>query len=442
MKRILFCLPLAAILLNSCNPNLEEVSPTSSANLDFSKYVAVGDFITAGYTNGGLNQESQKYAYPNILAQQFATVGSPATFMQPDFPEGSQMITLDNITNGSPAYSNTAQNDAFLALPCSSAPASIIFPRYAGQTNRLQNLGVPGLKMAQLELKDVGNSANQDPATFNPYFERMLPANDQSTYFGLYSKTNASFFTCWFGIADIANYALSGGTCGKLISIDDIRKYLPRMLDSVSAGGKKYGVIANVPSIKFWGFATIKPLELQTKLQNQANNPNLNIWIVATKVTGGFETIPVRQNDYLTPNGLAALGKNGHGLSETDPLTDKEVLDFQEASNVDNRISGNASSINNIINALVTLKTGKYINKVAIADMQGLYGTLVNGVIYNGVKYDLKPITGGFYSNDNFTPTARGQAIIANRFIQTINEKFGSSIFEVNVNNYPGIKLP
>jgi hypothetical protein len=333
--------------------------------------------------------------------------------------------------------------NAFLASACTPPPASTVFPRYNGETNSLQNLGLPGMSVLQLLRPGLGNSSNQGtPANYNPYFERMLPANDNRTYFRLFNKSNPTFFTCWLGMGDVVNYAMNGGSCGTLPTNAQIQALVTRMVDSLSAGGTKRGVIANIPSVQYLGFAKVKPLELQAKFQQQANDPNLKIWITSLLRANdtNFEVIPVRTNDFITPAGLAALGKNGHGLSQGDPLTAKEVLDIHEVTVLEDRISING--FNKIINTLVTVESSKYYNKVVLADMQSLYGTLSNGVIYDGVKYDLKPVTGGFYSNDYFSPTARGQAIIANTFIQAINDKFGASIFKVNVNNYPALKLP
>jgi hypothetical protein len=446
MKRILYFLPLAGLFLNSCKPNLEEVSPFAG-NLDFSKYVAVGDYITAGYTNGGLNQESQKYAYPNIIAQQFATVGGPVTFAQPEFPGGSQMIVLDNINNGTPTFSNTEDMYTFLSSACTPPTAANTFPRYAGNSDALQNLGVPGLSVLQFLRPGLGNEANKgNAANFNPYFERMLPAGDNRTYMRLANKSQPTFFTCWFGMADVVNYAMSGASCGTLPTTAQFQSLMTSMIDSLSAKGTKPGVVANIPSFQYLGFARIKSLELQDKLQKQTNNSNLKIWVKVLKIynspANGYDTTPITDKDYITPAGLAALGKNGHGLSEADPLTEKEVLDQKEADFLESRISVSKPNYNAIIDTLLNGKTSKYRNKVVMTNMQQLYGTLANGVIYNGVKYDLKPVTGGFYSFDYFSPTSRGQAIIANKFIQTINERFATKIFEVNVNDYPSYKLP
>ena len=41
--------------------------------IDLSRYVAIGDSITAGYADGALYFDGQKNAYPNILAAQFKT---------------------------------------------------------------------------------------------------------------------------------------------------------------------------------------------------------------------------------------------------------------------------------------------------------------------------------------------------------------------------------
>ena len=51
-------------------------------HLDLSKYVALGDSITSGYTDGALFYEGQLHSFANLLAEQFTLVGG-GNFKQP-----------------------------------------------------------------------------------------------------------------------------------------------------------------------------------------------------------------------------------------------------------------------------------------------------------------------------------------------------------------------
>ncbi|GBL35587.1 hypothetical protein EMGBS15_11820 [Filimonas sp.] len=67
------------IILFSCKPNLK-VNPVSSGEADFSRYVAIGNSLTAGYTDGALYKDGQINSYPNMLASQFMQAGGEEEF--------------------------------------------------------------------------------------------------------------------------------------------------------------------------------------------------------------------------------------------------------------------------------------------------------------------------------------------------------------------------
>src|SRR5690606_39546474 len=54
----------------------------TSGTANLSKYVSVGNSLTAGYADGALYITGQKNSYPNIMAQQFAFAGG-GEFYQP-----------------------------------------------------------------------------------------------------------------------------------------------------------------------------------------------------------------------------------------------------------------------------------------------------------------------------------------------------------------------
>src|SRR5580698_9942348 len=97
---------LAALTwLSACKPNINtfKLSPGSA---NFSRYIAIGNSLTAGYSYGGLYLAGQQNSYPSIIAQQMQQVGG-GTFTQPLFPQsqanGSGYLTLTGFSaSGAP----------------------------------------------------------------------------------------------------------------------------------------------------------------------------------------------------------------------------------------------------------------------------------------------------------------------------------------------------
>ncbi|NLF43709.1 MAG: G-D-S-L family lipolytic protein, partial [Bacteroidales bacterium] len=81
MKHIKYILPLLAVIVFACEPEMEEFKP-EAGQADFSRYVAVGNSITAGYADGALYRQGQLFSYPNLIAEQLKQVGG-GTFKQP-----------------------------------------------------------------------------------------------------------------------------------------------------------------------------------------------------------------------------------------------------------------------------------------------------------------------------------------------------------------------
>lgn len=81
MKIYISILILALFFIFGCS--LDEPGNTatklSTGDADFTRYVALGNSLTAGYQSGALTAVHQQYSYPNFIAQQ---AGS-ATFEQP-----------------------------------------------------------------------------------------------------------------------------------------------------------------------------------------------------------------------------------------------------------------------------------------------------------------------------------------------------------------------
>src|SRR4029078_57792 len=74
-SRPLFALVAPALLITGL------VAAPAAAQVDFSRYVAVGDSLTAGFISGALTQSGQSASYPLQIFRQ--ATGSASGFQQP-----------------------------------------------------------------------------------------------------------------------------------------------------------------------------------------------------------------------------------------------------------------------------------------------------------------------------------------------------------------------
>src|ERR1043165_9469010 len=74
----------AALSLSACKPNLTP-DAYSAGGLDFTRYVAVCNSLTAGYADGSLYRSGQMAYYPAILSDSFSRL-DPSDYKAPLLP--------------------------------------------------------------------------------------------------------------------------------------------------------------------------------------------------------------------------------------------------------------------------------------------------------------------------------------------------------------------
>ena len=76
----------------------------------------------------------------------------------------------------------------------------------------------------------------------------------------------------------------------------------------------------------------------------------------------------------------------------------------------------------------------------AVVDIYSLLNAIgePSGIVVNGITFSSQFITGNTYSLDGVHPTTQGYGIVANAFIETINNKYGASIPLIKVATLPG----
>ncbi|WP_298930602.1 G-D-S-L family lipolytic protein [uncultured Allomuricauda sp.] len=284
MKKFYALLPFLGLFLIACSDDDAPLTMTptpdpvvyTSGSADFTKYVSVGNSLTAGFSDNALFTAGQEASFPNMLASNFALAGGGA-FEIPLMADNLGGATINGQTDanmdGSPDIGNrlilqfTADGPA--PTPKEGTGTTEITTKLSGPFN---NMGIPGAKSYELLAPGYGSLAGLAVGAANPYFVRFSSAEDASVI-GDAAAQAPSFFSLWAGSNDILLYATSGGSgtnqldptvSPALYARNDITNplvltgALDGMLQALTAGGAN-GVIANIPSVTDIPFFTTVP---------------------------------------------------------------------------------------------------------------------------------------------------------------------------------------
>ncbi len=507
MKNILkYTFALLAIGFVSCDPEFD--SPVTdegfytSGTADLSKYVSVGNSLTAGYADGALYITGQNNSYPNIMAQQFAFAGGG------DF---SQPLMNDNVGGLLLGGSQITENRFVLAVGPNGNPSPV---RLVGTpttdiTNRLtgpyNNMGVHGAKSFHLVAPGYGNVAGVPTGAANPYFARFA-SSESATVIGDATAQNPTFFSLWIGNNDILSYATSGGAGVDQTGNLDPSSYggnditdpnvfasvYSQQVEALTGNGAK-GVLINIPEVTSIPYFTTVPtnaipLDAATAAQLNAQFGAYNTQILPGLVGIGFITpeeaalrminfsagqnFPIMTDDDLTdltailqgppfslPAPLAALLGQLRQVKSDDliVLTASSVLGTTpDPSNPQGVIGvtiplsdqfvlavseqARVTAASTAYNATIQALAGS--KGLAYVDSKAALARVANGGIpYDGGILTSQFVTGGAFSLDGVHPTPRGYAYTANLIIQAINETYDATIPMVHIGNYATVTL-
>ena len=204
MKNKFIYLSIVVAGLVSCEPEFENAVDANytAGDADFSTYVALGNSLTAGYMDGTMYKSGQANSFPNILSQQFATVGGGA-FTQPSFDDD-----VENLGGIAGLAGTRLVINASVGAPQPITGSSTI--TLSPQATAFNNMGVPGAKTFHLLAGGYGNLANLPLGLANPYYVRHA-TSATSTVLGDAVSLNPTFFTNWIGSNDVLSYSTSGG---------------------------------------------------------------------------------------------------------------------------------------------------------------------------------------------------------------------------------------
>ncbi|MFD2533108.1 hypothetical protein [Gracilimonas halophila] len=238
----------------------------TAGDADFSNYIAIGNSLTAGLMDGALYTNGQIHAFPAILAGQLELVGG-GNFLQPDV----------NSSNGFNASLSDPQQGLILGrteldtnIP-GPVPTQGEFPIPAFNGDRLNvnNLGVPGIKVADLFSSDLQNNN-----ALGLYYSRFATNPGSSTIIQDAVAKNPTFFSLWIGNNDVLGYALSGGLDENMITTQgDFQNSLGNAIGALVQTGAT-GVVLNIPplvTLPFFRAIPYNRIELDQATADQIN---------------------------------------------------------------------------------------------------------------------------------------------------------------------------
>lgn len=471
IKNIKWLLLVSLTVVASCSDDDEIVvhnssdgQPLTAGTADFSKYVALGDSFAAGFSDNALFIEGQKGSYPAVLAQQFALVGG-GEFKIP--------FMADNVGGfaGSTTYTPRLYFNG-------TAPASVGSPPFNQVSTTtltplggsFNNMGIPGAKSFHLLAPGYGSGAG------NPYFARFA-SSGATTVIADAIAQSPTFFSLWIGGNDVLGYATTGGDgTNPITPTATFDGAYSGLISQLVAGGRK-GVVANLPyvsSLPFFKTVPHNPVPLDaptiallmntTSGYGQYNGAiqfalanNLISADEATRRTIAFTpgngNKVVMVDSYLTD-------LTGYGIPSYRQATVEDLIVLPASSFIGTTVGGNPQLVNGVSVPLAdkwvlskdeilevqiatdaynaTIQAAATANGLAFVDAKQIMTQLSSpgGISGNGFTLTSAFVTGGAFSLDGVHPSPRGYALIANKFIEAINAKYGSNLKGVSYGDY------
>jgi lysophospholipase L1-like esterase len=493
-------LVLVSLTFVACNNDDETIvsnssdgMPLTAGTADFSKYVALGDSFAAGYSDNALFIEGQNGAYPNIIASQFALVGGGA-FTTPLMADNIGGLLFGGYPVAGPRmYFNGAPT------PVSGVPSTEITNHLTGLFNNMGVPGAKSYHLlAPGYGNPMGVIAN--PATASPYFSRFASSTTATVVEDALSQNPTFFSLWIGGNDELGYATAGGdASVNPLTPTATFDAVYNSIITQLTAGGRK-GVIANLPyvttlpyfyvikynqltqdNLTVGGINQVSALNAQlygplhnalaylgqgdriNLLASTGNNPmlmkdetlvNLSAQLTQVLIGGGVsqpmagalgaifgQARQTKSTDLICLSASSRIGKptsmNLDGvvspssslnqLGVTFPMPDRYILLPSEVEEI--------KTFTDAYNT--TIETAAEAKGLALFNAKEVMNQLTtSGVNVNGYTLTSTYVTGGAFSLDGVHPSPRGYALIANKFIEAINAKYGSNLKGVSLYNY------
>ena len=398
------------------------------AQVDFSRYVALGDSLTAGVTNFGSVEKYQINSVPALIARQAGIAG----FQQPLVSE--------------PGLPPLLELKALNITPFGVSPV-IQFKTGAGQPlnatlpTPYNNLGIDGADTLDL-LTRTGNIYNL-AADLGQYAAgtvgKNVPFSDLVLRFPVFPGTTTpapavaqaialqpTFITVAIGSNEVL------GAVEAAVVVDGVT--MTTKADFQTRYTQLLGALRQARPNASIMVATIQDvLPFVTAVKPYLVNPTNGQHIPLIGEAG-----PLTEQDFVTlyASSLIAQGigipqaAGGTGL----PLPEGSIDSTGLHAGVILRASEMAAILTRISEYNEIIKTVAGSVGAKVVDLNAAYRNWnANGVLIGGVELTTSFLTGGMFGYDGVHPSALGYALVAREWIKSLNANFGTNLADLDL---------
>ncbi len=452
-------LAMGAFSLSGCTDSAPSAPAPSLGSTTVTKYVAVGNSLTAGYQSNGLYASAQAYSYPNLIAAQLKLAGATiGTFEQPTWPDPGNPVSATSTIASRYVIISLADPENPIIGPAGESitatqPSNATLPR------PYDNLGLPGAPLAGF-MDTVGTYQG----ALAPAIIRAAGGLPKSQFQQVVAL-HPDVVTFWLGANDVLGFATTGGVSPSAPTNAGIfdALYLQAIGSLRAALPNAKIIVATIPDVKAVPFFTTVNPKVAPSLaalnadlyfqQHGETGPGTG----KTRLTGEYAPlITLKASTYAAllgqPTGkwyrdlAASLGApvaavigagidttKPFGVYPTNPFPDALVLDSTEQVMANVAIAAFNTTIKNVAAA----------NNAKVFDAFTFFNNVkLHGYSVAGETFTTDYLTGGLFSLDGVHPSSRGYAIVANQFILTMNSAYSMNIPYVDVSSIPGIPAP
>jgi lysophospholipase L1-like esterase len=441
----------AAFALSSCSDQAPEGPVPGLGSNTVTKFVAIGNSLTAGYQSNALYASAQYYSFPRLMSLQLQLAGAPAaSFEQPLWGDPGSPMAGTTIAARYEIISLVGPVIGPKGVAAGSLTNSALARPY-------DNLGIPGAVV--FDLLDTTNFTTKAVARGNPFFLVVLRSSAMGASMLAQAKAlRPDMVTFWLGANDVLGYATSGGVSPSSPTNAGVFGVLySQAIDSLlSALPNAKIVVGNVPDVSAIPFFTTIGPKVKALLPTGVN---LAYQMHGeTGVGSGSSNLSGANPPFLCLTGSTYAGLLGRptgqwyrdnrypalppgidttkpfGFHPQNPWPDALVLDAAEQT------TASTAAIN--FNAAIAAKVAGN-PRIAVADAYAFLNQLkTSGYSVSGITFTSAYVAGGVFSLDGVHPSSRGHGLMANLFIKAMNAKWGMSIPYVDIAAIPGILAP
>jgi lysophospholipase L1-like esterase len=356
-----------------------------SHKANLSNIVVVGDSLSAGFQSDSLLDTAQPHGWAAVLAAQAHTPLVLPLIAPPGVPNVLELLSVGPplVIEPTPGPMSPGRDDPFV---------------------QATDLAVPGA-----ELQDVLTTAPSFPIDSLTDLVIGLPGlldNVSKTQVEWAQSLQPTTIFLWIGSNDILG-AASVADPSAATPLSSFASNYNKLLNELSQTGATL-VVANIPDVTVVPFFTPA-----ATIAQEAGHPLFVIGPI----------LGIGPGDYVLPDGVAMIpgiltGSIKGPLASSDVLRAPQVLETR--------------AIIDAYNIIIAVEA--FTHGAVLVDIH----TLADQIRSQGIEADGHHLTnaflGGAFSLDGVHPTNTGYAVIANKFITTLNQTRGTSIPLVDIN--------